>query len=143
MPWALAGPVAEGLAAEELPEEYLAGIRLFNAGEYYDAHEKWEERWQEIGDSSADYWKALIQAAVALLHWERGNVHGARKLYRTMRAYMQPYAPRFMRLDVDGFLEMLAAYFEPLHAAAERKEPIPKPEAETRPRIVLEPAAES
>ena len=27
------------------PVEYLAGIDLYNAGEYHAAHDAWEERW--------------------------------------------------------------------------------------------------
>ena len=40
-------------SAPPVPEKYLEGIRLFNAGDYYDAHEAWEEHWQNMGDSSA------------------------------------------------------------------------------------------
>jgi len=27
------------------PVEYIAGIDLYNAGEYHAAHDAWEERW--------------------------------------------------------------------------------------------------
>ncbi|MDX6710070.1 MAG: hypothetical protein QOH96_1086, partial [Blastocatellia bacterium] len=27
------------------PEEYFAGIDLFNSGEFHAAHDAWEERW--------------------------------------------------------------------------------------------------
>ena len=53
---------------------------LFNAGEYWLAHEALETVWRSIisdGDQVAvRVWQGLIQAAAALLHQERGNRHG-------------------------------------------------------------------
>src|SRR5204863_6646648 len=53
---------------------------LFNAGEYWLAHEALETVWRSIisdGDAAAArVWQGLIQAAAALLHQQRGNSHG-------------------------------------------------------------------
>ena len=53
---------------------------LFNAGEYWLAHEALETVWRSIiseGDEdAARVWQGLIQSAAALLHKERGNQHG-------------------------------------------------------------------
>src|SRR5947199_9401393 len=53
---------------------------LFNAGDYWSAHEALETVWRSIisdGDeAAARVWQGLIQAAAALLHQERGNRHG-------------------------------------------------------------------
>jgi hypothetical protein len=64
--------------------EHLARAReLFNAGEYWEAHEALETVWRSIlGDDQARFgaaarvWQGLIQAAAALLHRSRGNRHG-------------------------------------------------------------------
>lgn len=54
---------------------------LFNAGDYWAAHEALETVWRSIikGDE-ARVWQGLIQAAAALLHRERGNRHGVAAL---------------------------------------------------------------
>ncbi len=53
---------------------------LFNAGDYWHAHEALETVWRSIiGDGeggAARVWQGLIQAAAALLHRRRGNRHG-------------------------------------------------------------------
>jgi len=53
---------------------------LFNAGEYWHAHEALETVWRSIisdGDEdAARVWQGLIQGAAALLHQKRGNQHG-------------------------------------------------------------------
>jgi len=57
---------------------YLEHAReLFNAGEYWLAHEALETVWRSIiKEDEARVWQGLIQAAAALLHRERGNRHG-------------------------------------------------------------------
>ena len=53
---------------------------LFNAGEYWLAHEALETVWRSIisdgNHDAARVWQGLIQAAAALLHQQRGNRHG-------------------------------------------------------------------
>lgn len=50
---------------------------LFNAGEYWLAHEALETVWRSIiDDSERRVWQGVIQAAAALLHQRRGNRHG-------------------------------------------------------------------
>ncbi len=52
-------------------------VQLFNAGEYWLAHEALETVWRSIIDESERrVWQGLIQAAAALLHRDRGNRHG-------------------------------------------------------------------
>ena len=63
------------------PEErrgYLENARdLFNAGEYWLAHEALETVWRSIiKEDEARVFQGLIQAAAALLHRGRGNRHG-------------------------------------------------------------------
>ena len=66
------------------PAERQATLRracdLFNAGEYWLAHEALETVWRSIlrdGDeAAARVWQGLIQGAAALLHQRRGNRHG-------------------------------------------------------------------
>lgn len=53
---------------------------LFNAGDYWLAHEALETVWRSIiseGDEdAARVWQGMIQGAAALVHKERGNSHG-------------------------------------------------------------------
>jgi predicted metal-dependent hydrolase len=66
------------------PDERQATVirarALFNAGDYWAAHEALETVWRSIiSDGNRDaarVWQGLIQAAAALLHQRRGNRHG-------------------------------------------------------------------
>jgi hypothetical protein len=68
------------MTADERQAILTRACHLFNAGEYWLAHEALETVWRSIisvGDeAAARVWQGLIQAAAALLHRERGNRHG-------------------------------------------------------------------
>ena len=89
---------------------YLAGIELFNRGEFFEAHEVWEDLWHECGSADRRFYQALIQAAVAAHHWGRGNAAGATRLYHSGRKYMEPFRPVHMGLAVDAFWDAMAGH---------------------------------
>ena len=70
---------------------YLAGIRLFNEADFFEAHEVWEDLWTDCPLVDRRFYQGLIQAAVGLLHFVNGNVRGAVKLYQSSRAYLETY----------------------------------------------------
>lgn len=101
---------------------FYHGVALFNAGEYFETHEVWEEIWRPLpaGEKKLFYY-AMIQADVALEHFRRGNVVGVARLRRR-------YLPRFaalpavcMGVDVRGFVAGLEGVLGPLLEA----EPMP------------------
>ncbi len=116
---------------------YLAGIVLFNRQDFFEAHEVWEDLWQECCGPERRFYQALIQAAVALLHFGNGNVRGAAKLYRSSRDYMARYAPRYLGLDVDDFWRRMEYCFAELLAAGPDR-PVPLDE-ERIPQVALDP----
>jgi predicted metal-dependent hydrolase len=86
---------------------YVEGIRWFNKREFFQAHETWEGLWLEERGPSRRFYQGLIQVAVCLHHFRRGNTRGARKLYRTSRDYLQDYRPRHLGLDLDALFDAL------------------------------------
>ena len=62
------------------------GIRLFNKGEYFEAHEELEAAWKEEKGKIRKLYQGILQAGVTYLHITRGNYAGAIKVYgRSMR----------------------------------------------------------
>src|SRR5580698_11050795 len=63
------------------PEFFEEGITLFNAGKFFECHEAWEEVWKRSAGEEKLFYQGIIQAAVAILHAQRGNLIGAASLY--------------------------------------------------------------
>jgi uncharacterized protein len=93
----------DAITMELYPREYLQGIEDFNAGRYFDAHEVWEEIWLRSSDETKLFYQMLIQAAVGLHHYERGNARGARGMYANVVEKLSRLPAVFMSLDVIDF----------------------------------------
>jgi predicted metal-dependent hydrolase len=128
-------------AADEYDPLYLQGIAYFNACEFFEAHEVWEELWKEYSGDLRLFYKGLIQAAVALHHFGNGNIRGARKVYGSSRGYLEKYGPHCMGLDVVKFLGEFDACFAAV-AASEEQFPEIELDPNLIPEIWLDPPAE-
>jgi predicted metal-dependent hydrolase len=98
----------------EYPAQYLEGLRLFNAEDFFESHEVLEELWSETQDERKKFYQGLIQAAVALLHFGNGNLGGAKKVYLSCRKYLEAYQPAYEGLDLSRFLDDLQFCFQEL-----------------------------
>src|SRR3954463_9715053 len=90
---------------------YLAGIVLFNAREYFDAHEVLEDLWNECPDKDRRFYQAVLQAAVALYHFGNGNLRGAVKLFKSAKNYMSAYPNPHQGLDQEAFWTAMGTCF--------------------------------
>jgi uncharacterized protein len=116
---------------------YLLGIVHFNRGDYFEAHEVWEDLWHDTAGPDRRFYQGLIQAAVAVYHAGNGNARGARRLFHSGRRYMSAYPP--CHLGLDG-----PAFWAALEAALAEMLPDPAPDGaalrpEHVPRIALNP----
>lgn len=84
-------------------------MKAFDDGSFFEAHEILEAFWVDYRGDDRDFYKGLIQAAVALHHLGSGNAAGAGSVAARARAFLAPYAPRYRSVDVDAVLAKLAA----------------------------------
>src|SRR2546423_13875113 len=92
--------------AAAYPSEYLAGIDLYNAGEFHAAHDAWEERWRDdCGAREKLFLQAMIQSAVVFHHIEIGRRGAARRMYSMGREKVARLGERrFMSLGIEDYL---------------------------------------
>ncbi len=85
-----------------LPEGILRGIELFNAGEYYEAHEVMETAWRAWPGDERLFFQGLIQAAVALWRVDRGNATIALTMCSRGLPKLAQFRPAFAGIDVEA-----------------------------------------
>jgi predicted metal-dependent hydrolase len=56
------------------------GLRLYEAGEFFAAHEAWEGRWVESQEPEKTFLQGLIQVTAAFHHLQRKNPLGTMRL---------------------------------------------------------------
>ncbi|HWI63572.1 MAG TPA: DUF309 domain-containing protein, partial [Symbiobacteriaceae bacterium] len=85
------------------PEQYLRYFELFNAEEFWEAHEALEDLWKESNNDL--FLRGLIVFAAAFVHVQRNNPSGCRKVLDKCIDWLGPYAPRHWDLDVSFVVE--------------------------------------
>ena len=85
-------------------EAYTHGIANFNACRFWEAHEHWEACWRTVGEPDATFYKAIIQTAAALVHWQRGNPRGLWRNYYKARPKLLALPPSFHELDLQTLM---------------------------------------
>jgi predicted metal-dependent hydrolase len=75
------------------------GIELFNRGEFFEAHEVWEELWTPERDPRRLFLQSLIHVTVGAYHASRGNPAGASRQLRKALRKIEPYLPQYEGVD--------------------------------------------
>jgi predicted metal-dependent hydrolase len=117
---------------------YLAGIQLFNEGDFFEAHEVWEDAWMNSTGDLKRYYQGLIQAAVGLCHFCNGNLSGALKLYHSSRDKMRELTSPYLGLDLPKFWQDMETCYRELLQHDPTKPP-PTPQDDLLPVISIDP----
>ena len=87
------------------------GISLFNDGKFFECHEAWEEIWKRSSGQEKLFYQGIIQAAVAILHAQRGNLIGAASLYSKASAKLDHLPSEHMGIALGELRDALKEFF--------------------------------
>ena len=107
-----AAPVARPWEDPRLDE----GLRLFNDGHHWHAHEAWEPLWMGLEGDDKLFVQGLIMAAAMLHQYERRVVRGVVNHHANAKVRLEPHRPAKWGLDVEALLHDLARYGDPVAA---------------------------
>lgn len=79
--------------ASPLHPHAAQGLRLFNEGKYFEAHEALEAAWLEEKGKVRDLYRGILQVGVAYLHITRGNYNGAIKVHGRSVRWLKDFPP--------------------------------------------------
>ncbi len=78
----------------------LRGIALFNARDYFGAHEALETAWREERGAIRDVYRGILQVGLAYYHIQRLNYRGAVKMFRRCRQWLDPFPDTCRGIDL-------------------------------------------
>ena len=91
------------------PQALAKGIRQFNSWRFYDCHETLEDIWRAETSDLADFYQGSIQVAAGFHHLLRRNHKGAVNLLAGGLAYLEPFRPRCLGVDVERLIREVQA----------------------------------
>ncbi len=101
-------------AESSTPPAFDAFVTLFHQEKYLAAHEVLDDLWEQTQGERSDFYKGLIQAAIALHHFQEGNLEGAAKLYKGHRRFLAAYLPNYLGWNVADFLASMQTALRPV-----------------------------
>ena len=91
-----------GACQGSLPLLVIRGLELFNAGEFFEAHEALETAWRDEPGAVRELYRGILQIAVAYYHIQRGNYRGASKMFARSRTWLAPFPGQCCGIDLAG-----------------------------------------
>jgi uncharacterized protein len=76
------------------------GLRLYDAGEFFAAHEAWESVWLRAQEPDKTFLQGLIQVTAAFHHLQRHNRLGTALLLQAALHRLERYPARFGGVSV-------------------------------------------
>lgn len=105
------------MTQREIDRLFAEAIRLFNHGNFFEAHEVLEQAWKVAEGAEKIFYQGIIQAAAALVHVQRGNYAGAASIYLKSRAKLDQFPAVWMGIELEQFRSGLTRYFAALQTA--------------------------
>jgi predicted metal-dependent hydrolase len=91
-------------------QRFTQGVQHFNNGEYFEAHEIWEELWNEASGARHAFLQGLIQVAVALHHAGNANWGGTRKLLSRALGYLEKGISESDPVDIAALKDLVLEF---------------------------------
>lgn len=95
---------------------FAEAISLFNAAEWYAAHDAFEELWHETAGAMRPLLQGILQLAVAQLHLERGNGRGAMILTGEALGRLHRCPDRALGLDLAALRSQALLWLDALQS---------------------------
>ncbi len=96
--------------------KFREGIEHFNRGEYFEAHESWEEVWLASAEPEKTFLQGIIQIAAAFHHYKRKNRRGTRSLLEAGLAKLGRSPSRRRGIDLQALREAVRWWIASLDA---------------------------
>lgn len=99
---------------EQERHDYQEGIRVFNEGDFFEAHETWEDCWRGTLDRRREqFYRAIIRGAVTLHLLRQGRAVGVRQVFVDCMKTFEGLPDVFMGLDIPAHLAKIRHAIQP------------------------------
>lgn len=110
---------------QKLSPYYLGYFELFNAQQFYEAHDVLEELWLPIRrEPAGDFYKGLIQLAGAFVHLQKNRLGPAAALFKLARKNLEIYPATHEHLDMGNLLGIIDEWLAKLEAGGNKENPL-------------------
>ena len=111
----------ESACKKPLHPDAETGIRLFNDGKYFVAHEEFEAAWNAEPHPDRRLYQGILQAGIAFMHARNGYAKGVLLMYERCRVWLWPWPDHCRTIDIGQLKADLQALMDEVeHLGQER-----------------------
>lgn len=107
----------------EYREQFELGIAEFNAGQFFECHDTFEELWMDERGERKRFLQGLIQGAVGIFHATRCNFTGAYSQLTKSLDKLTGFPAHYHGIDVDALRRGLEGVRDQIRDSVARGEP--------------------
>ena len=93
--------------SEIIESLFQEGLKHYRAGNYFEAHESWEELWSDYYLMDRKFIQGLILLSVSFVHMENGNIKGAKSLLNKSIEKFVEFKGMHRGIDVNNLLDQI------------------------------------
>jgi len=86
--------------ADPLHPEARKGIKLFNEGEFYEAHDPLELAWMKTRSPERDLYQGILLIGLAYFQISQGNYRGAMKMFNKGQRNLMSLGKTLLGVDI-------------------------------------------
>jgi uncharacterized protein len=88
-----------------MDEELRRGLDQVRSGQYFEAHESFEDAWRAADPAEKDFFQGLVHVTVAWYQARRGNRPGCERQLAKAQRRLAAFVPEHRGVDVATVLE--------------------------------------
>lgn len=105
-----------------LPTKVKHGLRAFNQGEFFAAHEFFEDAWRETPDSSREFFRSLLHISGGFYRLTEDRPRAAMKFFSRALHWLQFFSNDYMGLEVEKIRNLLEKLIDNINAGKPSKD---------------------
>jgi hypothetical protein len=83
----------------QLPKTVIVGLQAFNQGNYYAAHEHFEDAWRATEKDSREFYRALLHLSGGFFRLTQNRPRAARKFFTRALHWLHDFPSPYLGLD--------------------------------------------
>ncbi|MBT3737684.1 MAG: DUF309 domain-containing protein [Candidatus Marinimicrobia bacterium] len=87
--------------ASKMRDLFEKGLNEYEKGDYFEAHEAWEDLWSDYNFPDRKFIQGLIQLSVSFVHLSNGNMIGARNLLKKCQQKFSDYKGIHRQININ------------------------------------------
>lgn len=108
--------------AADMDALFQKGLSEYEKGDFFEAHEAWEDLWSDYNFPDQKFIQGLIQLSVSFVHLGNGNMIGARNLLKKCQNKFAEYTGihrNINLIELKSAIEAVGMVYEDMENASE------------------------